>query len=239
MRANRKKAVILLSGGLDSSTVLYIALKKNYDCHCLLFDYGQKHKKELLRAITLAKKTGASYTVVKISFPWNKSALIRKGGGDIKDASAKLLFTKPSSLVKIKNLPSTYVPGRNTIFISYALAYAETIGAERIFIGANAVDFSGYPDCRPRYIRAWNNLIKSLGAKIKIEAPLLALKKSEIIKKGVALGVPYELTWSCYRGLKYPCGKCDSCLLRLRGFKEAGMKDPLSPYAIHLRKNVV
>jgi len=228
MRANKKKAVILLSGGLDSSTVLYIALKKNYDCHCLLFDYGQKHKKELLRAITLAKKTGAGYTVVKISFPWNKSALIRKGGGDIKDASAKLLFTKPSSLVKIKNLPSTYVPGRNTIFISYALAYAETIGAERIFIGANAVDFSGYPDCRPRYIRAWNNLIKSLGAKIKIEAPLLALKKSEIIKKGVALGVPYELTWSCYRGLKYPCGKCDSCLLRLRGFKEAGMKDPLS-----------
>jgi len=216
----KNKAIVLLSGGLDSATTLYIARARRYNCHCLMFNYGQKHlKKELSSAIAIARRVDANFTILKTFFPWNKSALIAKGGPEIKDAGHH----------KEGTFPNTYVPGRNTIFISYALSMAETIGAERIFIGANAVDFSGYPDCRPEYFRAWNQLLLSLGTKIKIETPLLYLKKSEIIKWGTTLGVPYELTWSCYRGYKNACGKCDSCTIRLRGFAEAGIKDPI-PY---------
>ena len=216
----RKKAVILLSGGLDSTTTLYYAKAKGYDCFCLMFDYGQRHKKELRAAVKLAKLNKCSYTIVKIALPWSKSALT--------DLAVKI----PKNTGKIgKNIPVTYVPARNTIFFSFAASYAESIGAKRIFIGANALDYSGYPDCRPKYIKAYEKAVnlgtKSgvTGKKIRIETPLIALTKAEIIKLGRKLGVPYQLTWSCYRGEKLPCGTCESCLLRNKGFKENSLID--------------
>lgn len=217
----RKKAVVLLSGGLDSSTVLYIAKKEGYDCHCLIFDYGQRHKKELVYAAKIAKTANCPYKITKINIPWSDSSLLDK---NVILASEGLSRRKGSRCSK--NLPSTYVPGRNTIFISFALSYAETLNASAIFIGANAIDYSGYPDCRPEYIRAWNSLIKSLGLNISIQAPLIRLTKRGIIELGILLGVPYKNTWSCYSGGKAPCGKCDSCLFRGKGFKEAGKEDP-------------
>ena len=216
----RKKAVILLSGGLDSTTTLYYAKAKGYDCFCLMFDYGQRHKKELRAAVKLAKLNKCRYTIVKIALPWSKSALT--------DLAVKI----PKNTGKIgKNIPVTYVPARNTIFLSFAASYAESIGAKRIFIGANALDYSGYPDCRPKYIKAYEKAVnlgtKSgvTGKKIRIETPLIALTKAEIIKLGRKLGVPYQLTWSCYRGEKLPCGTCESCLLRNKGFKENSLID--------------
>ena len=216
----RKKAVILLSGGLDSTTTLYYAKAKGYDCFCLMFDYGQRHKKEVRAAVKLAKLNKCRYTIVKIALPWSKSALT--------DLAVKI----PKNTGKIgKNIPVTYVPARNTIFFSFAASYAESIGAKRIFIGANALDYSGYPDCRPKYIKAYEKAVnlgtKSgvTGKKIRIETPLIALTKAEIIKLGRKLGVPYQLTWSCYRGEKLPCGTCESCLLRNKGFKENSLID--------------
>jgi 7-cyano-7-deazaguanine synthase len=214
-----KKAVVLLSGGLDSSTVLYWAKAKGYNCFCLLFDYGQRHKKELKCAIKIAKLAACDYKIVKINLPWNTGSLTDKTKG-IPDN--KILSGR--QLKAMSRLPSTYVPGRNTIFISYAVSYAEAIQAKTIFIGANAVDYSGYPDCRPGYYREFNTLLKTLPNKIQIKAPLLKLTKSEIIKLGTRLRVPYELTWSCYLGGKKPCGVCDSCKFRKKGFTEAGLK---------------
>ncbi|PKN00835.1 MAG: 7-cyano-7-deazaguanine synthase QueC [Elusimicrobia bacterium HGW-Elusimicrobia-1] len=210
----KRKAIVLLSGGLDSATCLYHALRRGYDVACLAFDYGQRHRREISCSRRIARLNGLKLSVVKTAFPWNRSSLV-SGGPAVADAVGG-----------ISRIPSTYVPGRNTVFLAAALSFAESTGAERIFIGANAVDFSGYPDCRPAYYAAWNRLLASLGTKIKIETPLLRLKKSGIIKMGVRMGVPYELTWSCYRGLSRPCGKCDSCAIRSRGFAEAGFKDP-------------
>ncbi|MDR3244166.1 MAG: 7-cyano-7-deazaguanine synthase QueC [Elusimicrobiota bacterium] len=210
-----KKAVILFSGGLDSTTCLYYALVKGYQCHCLLFDYGQRHKRELKSALKTISILNVKYEIVKLELPWSKDVLTNK---DKKIPSHKQI----SDII-----PSTYVTGRNTIFLSYGLSYGESIKAQSVFIGANALDFSGYPDCRPQFIKAYNQLIKSLNIKIKIEAPLINLKKSQIIKLGIKLKVPYQNSWSCYNGLKTPCGKCDSCKLRAKGFKEAGLKDPL------------
>lgn len=216
-----KRAVILLSGGLDSTTVLYHAINQGYKCACLLFDYGQRHKKELNSAVRIAKKTGCKYKIVKISLPWSESSLtdISKKIPDNKLSSA---VSRPQSVKT--SLPTTYVPGRNTIFLSFALSYAETIGAGDIFIGANAVDYSGYPDCRPDYYIAWNRLLKVLGMKITVRAPLIRLDKAQIVRLGYKLGVPYELTWSCYKGGSKPCGVCDSCRFREKGFREAGFK---------------
>jgi len=214
-----KKAVVLLSGGLDSTTVLYHALEKGYSCSCLLFDYGQRHRKELKSAVRIAKKNRCEYRIVKIKLPWSESSLT--------DAQqvlpADLKITARSAGRKTTSLPSTYVPGRNTIFLAFALSYSETIRAGTIFIGANAVDYSGYPDCRPDYYIAWNRLLKSLGAKIKIQAPLIRLDKAGIVKLGSRLGIPFELTWSCYKGGRRPCGVCDSCRFRQKGFREAGL----------------
>jgi 7-cyano-7-deazaguanine synthase len=210
-----KKAVVLLSGGLDSTTVLYYAKARGYDCHCLLFDYGQRHRRELHAAKKIARAARCPCTVMKIRLPWGGSSLLDgKQPIPSRDISSKTL-----------TLPSTYVPGRNTIFISYALSLAEAIRAPFIFIGANAVDFSGYPDCRPRYYEAWNRVLDALGTGIRIKIPLLHLNKAEIIRRGIKLGVPYAATWSCYKGGTRPCGVCDSCRFRAKGFSEAGIPD--------------
>jgi 7-cyano-7-deazaguanine synthase len=219
MSSDKKKAVVLFSGGLDSTTVLYYAIKKGYKCYCLSFDYGQRHKKELLAAKKIAKELSCPLKVVKIKLPWDTSSLLDKSK-KLPNCGSKLITH--NSLLRTAVYPSTYVPGRNTIFLSFALSFAETIGAQRIFIGANAIDFSGYPDCRPVYYKAWNEVLKALGTKIKIETPLINKTKAGIIMLGSKLGVPYKQTWSCYSGGKEPCGVCDSCVLRARGFKEAG-----------------
>lgn len=211
-----KKAVVLLSGGLDSATVLYYAKKRGYECRCLMFDYGQRHKRELKAARVLAERAGCPFEALSIDLPWKGSSLI--------DQEYSLPLKRKNLLSK--TLPSTYVPGRNTIFISFALSYAETIGAGTIFIGANAIDFSGYPDCRPGYYKAWNCLLRSLGTHVAIKVPLQNMDKAQIIRLGRRLGVPYELTWSCYAGEAEPCGVCDSCRFRAKGFLKAHCEDP-------------
>ena len=217
-----KKAVVLLSGGLDSATTLYLARKQGFVCRCLIFDYSQRHAREINSAKKIARRAGSKYMVVKISFPWGGSALL--------DEHADM----PLAVGEAENsIPPTYVPARNIVFLSFALSYAETIKAKAIFIGAHDEDYSGYPDCRPEFYRSFRKAAKhgtKSGAEnqaIKIKTPLGLKNKAEIIRLGKSLGVPFELTWSCYRGMKYPCGKCDSCFYRAKGFKEAGLHDPL------------
>jgi 7-cyano-7-deazaguanine synthase len=206
-------AVVLLSGGLDSATVLYIARAKGYLCHCLIFDYGQSHKKEVRQAVHIAKAAGCAYKVLKISFPWKGSALL--------DSSIKI----PDKVSR--GIPATYVPSRNIIFLSFASSFAEAIGARAIFIGAHAQDYSGYPDCRPEFLALFKKMVKiGTCGKFNILAPLIHKDKAQIILAGKKLGVPFELTWSCYRGGGKPCLKCDSCHYRAKGFKEAGLIDP-------------
>ena len=219
-----KNAVVLLSGGLDSATTLYFARDKGYECHPLIFDYGQRHLREIGSAGRISRAAGLRSKIFKIKFPWKGSSLL--------DKSARLPFSFVGGNLK-SGIPSTYVPGRNIVFLSIALSYAEAIGAQAIFIGANAVDFSGYPDCRPRFYRAFRKMA-GMGTKkgvegnpIRIATPLINMTKAEIIKLGMKLGVPYRYTWSCYRGEKRPCERCDSCRLRAKGFSETGMKDPL------------
>ena len=207
-------AVVLFSGGLDSTTVLYYALSKGYKCRCLIFNYGQKHDKEIKAAVKIAKITGCAYSIVKISLPWSNDALTNKN----KDVPVHNKITK--------FIPSTYVPGRNTLFLSYALSYAQSAGANSVFIGVNSVDFSNYPDCTPEFINAYNGVLKSLKTKIKVKTPILNMNKARIIKLGTKLKVPYRYTWTCYNGYNKPCGKCDSCKLRAKGFKEAKLNDP-------------
>jgi 7-cyano-7-deazaguanine synthase len=224
---NKRRAVVLLSGGLDSATALYLAKKKGFRCYCLIFDYGQRHRREVAAAKGIARGANCKWQVIKIALPWKGSSLLDK------DMPLHRLVSRPVG--QLANIPSTYVPGRNIIFLSLALSYAEAIGAQAIFIGAHAQDYSGYPDCRPAFYRAFAQVI-SAGTKagvekkkINIETPLLHMGKAEIIKLGFSLGVPLEKTWSCYRGANLPCGKCDSCLYRAKGFREAGMKDRTVP----------
>lgn len=212
-----------MSGGLDSATVLYWAVNKGYQPQALIFDYGQRHRREVASAKALCKRAGVPYQIISIKLPWQGSSLLDK----------KKALPKAKNVKSIgAEIPSTYVPGRNTLFLSYGLSFAEATGAGAVMIGANALDYSGYPDCRPDFIAAMSKVFK-LGTKagrqgwpIKIVAPLLKMTKSQIIKLGNKLGVPYDLTWSCYSGGKKPCGTCDSCLLRAKGFREAGNKDP-------------
>jgi len=218
-----KKAIVLLSGGLDSATVLYWAVNKGYQPRALIFDYGQRHSREVASAKALCKRAKVPFHIIRLRLPWGGSSLLDKKTALPKAASVKAIG---------KDIPSTYVPGRNTLFLSYGLSFAEAAGAEAVMIGANALDYSGYPDCRPDFMAAMSRVFK-LGTKagrqgrpIKIIAPLLKLSKAQIIKLGNKLSVPYQLTWSCYSGGKKPCGTCDSCLLRAKGFDVAGIKDP-------------
>ncbi len=213
-----KKAVILLSGGIDSTTTLYFAKKKGYKLTGLIFDYGQRHKKEIGFAKRIAKFNKIKCYLEKIDISWTNSSL----------TNPKIRVPKNRSL-KGFAIPSTYVAGRNIIFLSYAGSLAETIGAKRIFIGAHIQDYSGYPDCRPEFLksfeRALNKGLKTSG--IEIKAPLLKMNKKEIIKLGLKLNVPFEYTWSCYSGQKNPCCECDSCRFRIEAFRELGIRDPL------------
>ncbi len=219
-----KRAVILLSGGLDSSTTLYHALQKGYACHCLVFDYGQRHRKEIRCAVAVARAAGCPYEIVRIGLPWKGSALLDK---KVKVPEGRRLDAK--------DIPVTYVPARNIIFLSFAASFAEAVGARVIFIGANAVDYSGYPDCRPEFFKAYAGVLARglktcvegpRGARaIRVETPLIHLTKPQIVRLAQRLKVPTQLTWSCYQGGRRPCGVCDSCRLRARGFQEAGLPE--------------
>ncbi len=222
------KSVVLLSGGLDSTTTLAMARKEGFDLFCLTFDYGQRHRVELDRARDIAQHFGAvDHQIVKID--------LRQFGGSALTDSIDVPTGRDQEAMT-SSIPVTYVPARNTIFLSFCLAYAEVKEANDIFIGVNAVDYSGYPDCRPEFIQAFEtlaNLATKAGVEgkesIKIHTPLIKLTKAEIIKKGLELGVDYAMTHSCYDPIEggLSCGVCDSCQLRLKGFQEAGMKDPI------------
>ena len=220
----KPRAVVLLSGGLDSATVLAIAKSQGFECHTMSFDYGQRHKAELHAAQHLAKTLGAkTHRVMSMD-------MRAIGGSALTDDTIDV----PVSGVEEGEIPITYVPARNTVFLSYALGLAEVLEADNVFIGVNAVDYSGYPDCRPEYIAAFEvmaNLATKAGVeghKMHIQTPLIDLTKAEIIQQGIANGVDYSLTVSCYQAdtLGRACGECDSCRLRKQGFRDAGVADP-------------
>ena len=223
---DKDKAIVLLSGGIDSATTLAIARKEGLDITCLSFDYSQRHKYELNAATRIAKALQVSeHIIIEID--------LRKFGGSALTSSIDVPKGRTDREIG-KGIPITYVPARNTIFLSYALALAEVRGAKKIFIGANAVDFSGYPDCRPEYIRAFQKLANVAtksgveGRGVTILAPLIDFTKSEIIQQGMKLKLDYSLTFSCYDPVAdgIACGECDSCIIRKKGFAEAGMPDP-------------
>ena len=223
----KKKAVVLLSGGLDSATVLALARARGFDCHALSFRYGQRHAGELTAARRVARALGVrEHKVATID--------LRAFGGSALTADIPVPKGR-SKRAMGHGVPITYVPARNTIFLSFALAWAEVLGAEDLFIGVNALDYSGYPDCRPAFLRAFQRLADLATrtgvegeARFRIHAPLLRMTKAQIIRAGLKLGVDYALTTSCYdpgpRGV--PCGRCDACQLRNKGFGELGLRDP-------------
>jgi 7-cyano-7-deazaguanine synthase len=220
------RAVVLLSGGLDSATCLLIAIAEGFDVYALSFDYGQKHAIELDRARALARFYEArEHRVVRIDLPSPGASALTDPGQDV-----------PKHALGREPIPATYVPARNTLFLAYALSYAEAIGAGVLFIGANALDYSGYPDCRPEFLQAFErmaNLGTRAGAEGKlsfeIRAPLLSMSKAQIVRRASELGLEFQLTSSCYDPSSEgdPCGACDSCMLRERGFREAGITDPV------------
>ncbi len=221
--SENKKAVILVSGGLDSSTVLALAKSQGFECYTLSFDYGQRHRAELKAAQQVSEHFDVlAHRVANVD-------LRAFGGSALTDDSIDVPEQAPQS-----GIPVTYVPARNTVFLSYALAWAEVLDAHHIMIGVNAVDYSGYPDCRPEFIEAYErmaNLATKVGVEenaIKIDAPLITMTKAEIIQAGMANGVDYGLTVSCYQADDEgkACGKCESCHLRKQGFEEAGVADP-------------
>lgn len=222
MRSTQPKAVVLISGGLDSTTVLAIAKSQGYDCYTLSFDYGQRHKAELLAAERTAKSLGSSqHKVIKLD-------LRSIGGSALTDDHIDV----PEE--ETQGIPVTYVPARNTIFLSIALGWAEVLQAQHIFVGVNAVDYSGYPDCRPEYIQAFEQMANLAtkagveGKKLSVQTPLMKLSKSDIVRWGLELGVDYSLTVSCYQADDQgrACGRCDSCRLRKQGFLQADVNDP-------------
>lgn len=220
------RAVVLLSGGLDSTTCLAVARRDGFEAHALSVDYGQRHRGELARARRLARLLGAAdHRVVKVD-------LSAFGGSALTDRAIAVPKRRRAAEVAT-GIPVTYVPARNTVLLALALAHAETIGATEIYVGVNAIDYSGYPDCRPAFLRAFERLAKVAtkagveGRPLTIRAPLLRLSKAGIVRLGTELGVPYRLTLSCYDPVGgRACGACDACLLRRKGFAEAGVADP-------------
>jgi 7-cyano-7-deazaguanine synthase len=223
-----RQAVVLLSGGLDSATALAIARAEGFETYALSFDYGQRHDRELDSARRVAAALGAKeHLVLRLD--------LRAIGGSA--LTADIAVPKGRSVEAMgSGIPVTYVPARNTIFLSHALAWAEVLECQDIFIGVNALDYSGYPDCRPEFIEAFErmaNLATRAGvegrSRLRIHTPLIRLTKAEIVARGIALGVDFGLTWSCYepRPDGLACGRCDSCLLREKGFREAGLRDPV------------
>jgi 7-cyano-7-deazaguanine synthase len=229
-RSQNAPAAVLLSGGLDSTTVLAVALSEGFACHCLTVDYGQRHRVELGAAERVASLLGAaSHRVVTVD--------LRSIGGSALTADIEVPKNRDPGE---KTVPVTYVPARNAVFLSLLLSLAEVVDARDLFIGANAVDYSGYPDCRPAFLAAFEDMASVAtvagaehGRRYRVNAPLLNLSKAEIIARGKALGIDYGLTWSCYDPTRdnRACGQCDSCTLRKRGFEEAGILDP-TLYAI-------
>ena len=222
-----KPAVVLLSGGLDSATTLALAIREGFDAHALSFDYGQRHRIEVTAARRVAASLGArEHRIAKID-------LRIFGGSALTD---EISVPKNQEAKSANAIPITYVPARNTIFLSYALAWCEVLGAADIFIGVNAIDYSGYPDCRPAFLAAFEELARVAtkagveGTRFQIHAPLVSMSKSQIIQKGTELGVDFSLTHSCYDPVEdhLACGACDSCRLRLEGFRAVGLEDPIS-----------
>lgn len=225
-RRRPQRAVVLLSGGLDSTTCLAVARAEGLEAHCLSVDYGQRHKGELARARRIARALGAAgHQVVRVDLSaFGGSALTDRAIAVPKGRSARRMA---------RDIPVTYVPARNTVLLALALAHAETIGAEDIFVGVNAIDYSGYPDCRPAFLRAFEKVARVAtragveGRPLRIRAPLLRLSKAEIVRLGTALEVPYRMTLSCYDPVRgRACGRCDACSLRRKGFADAGVPDP-------------
>ncbi len=215
-----KRAVVLLSGGLDSTTALYWARKKGYAPVALAVLYGQRHAKELGAARRVAKAARVPLHEVTLRLPW-------LSGSSLTNTRLKLPDL-PLSKIGAGGVPSTYVPGRNTMFLSLAASLADAVGADAVVIGANALDYSGYPDCRPPFIRAFETAARrgTRRTKLKVLAPLLRLDKAGIVRLAAKVGAPLAMTWSCYAGTARPCGRCDSCKLRAKGFREAGRLDP-------------
>jgi 7-cyano-7-deazaguanine synthase len=215
-----EKAVVLLSGGMDSAVTLYKA-RQNNECFALAFSYGQKAEKEVSSAARVAEIAGCSFTLLEISLPWKGSALL--------DENKDVPGYSESSQGKI---PGTYVPARNILFLSYAVSYAEAIGAASVYIGAHQLDFSNYPDCREVFFDSYREMIRkgtrsgSEGKPVEIVTPIINMTKKQIVEEGLKLGVPFEETWSCYTREDMPCGKCESCMFRAGAFKAAGISDP-------------
>jgi len=221
-----KRAICLLSGGVDSAVASAIAKDHGYEIYAITFDYGQRHKKEIECAKKLAEFFRVrEHKIFRID--------LNEIGNSALTSNKKIPERRIEEIKNSRQIPETYVPARNTIMLSFALAYAEVKGADAIFIGANCIDYSGYPDCRPEYFKKFQEMADLAtkrgveGRKIRIETPVIEMNKADIIKKGFELGVPFQYTWSCYRGGEKACGKCDSCVLRLNGFKEAGFRDPI------------
>ncbi|WP_202078359.1 7-cyano-7-deazaguanine synthase QueC [Caldalkalibacillus salinus] len=219
-----KKAVVVLSGGLDSTTCMGIAHEQGYDLYPITFHYGQRHEREVQQAEQVASYYEVNdHRIVDVRF------LNDIGGSALTDESIEVPAQGGDG-----DIPTTYVPARNLIFLSLATAYAEVIGAEKIYIGVSAVDYSGYPDCRPEFINSMSNTIRlatkagATGQHLSIETPLIHMTKAETVETGIRLNVPYHLTTSCYKGEEIACGECDSCRLRLKGFEEAGFTDPIA-----------
>ena len=228
--ASANRAVVLLSGGLDSATCLAIACQQGFQIYALSFDYGQRHQVELEAAGRIAERCPVvEHLTMCIDMRQIGGSALLPGGGDALQVSKNRKFAQIS-----QSIPTTYVPARNTIFLSFALAWAEVLSVRDIFIGVNAVDYSGYPDCRPEFIVAFERMANKAtragveGSTVKIHTPLIHMSKAEIINKGTALGVDYGLTVSCYdpSAAGRPCGECDACILRHKGFVEAGVSDP-------------
>ena len=221
-----RRAVVLLSGGLDSATCLYWAKSRGYRLHALTARYGQRHGREIASAKRLARAAGAELHASRLSLPWLKASSLVDVGKALPDI--------PLKLIGQGGIPSTYVPGRNAVLVSLGISLADAVGAEAVIVGANSLDCSGYPDCRPEFYKALQDAATrgtrrgAEGKPLRILTPLIRMDKAGIVRLAVKLKVPIEWTWSCYEGGRRPCGGCDSCKLRAKGFSEAGRKDPVS-----------